>query len=340
MKTSRRIICIMLVLTFCLACHAQASTSEKSPTILIAYFSLANNAGDIDSVDASSCASIVVNENGKLGTTAYIASVIQKALGGDMYAIQTAAPYPSDFDEVVNQNHQEAANSLLPQLSGSVTNMARYDTVFIGYPVWASGVPQAIRAFIAAHDLSGKTVIPFCTHDGYGSGSSFGDIAQLCLQSTILDGYAVSAKDAMAADPQVLSWLDTLGVTAPSANHGETKITVQFGDAVLDGVLYDTPEAKQFIDMLPITVSMWQFGGREFYGGIDGAILPQSEGQLFFANGDITYCAQNDTVAIFYAQTDRPNLTMQVIPMGRVTSDLNTLIAMDEDTQMTFALAK
>lgn len=90
--------------------------------------------------------------------------------------------------------------------------------------------------------------------------------------------------------------------------------------------------------MLPLSVSMWNYGGRELYGGLSGDIAPVSQGQLFFSDGDITYCDQNNTVAIFYAQSSRPNLTMEVIPMGRVTSDLNILVELDEDAEITFSL--
>lgn len=141
------------------------------------------------------------------------------------------------------------------------------------------------------------------------------------------------------ADTQVPQWLHELNISA-DASRAETQIVIHFGDITLNGVLYDTPEARQFMEMLPVTISMWQYGGREFYGGIDGDIAPESEGQLFFADGDITYCDQNNTVAIFYAQTDRPNLTMRVIPMGRVTSDLDILVQMNEDAEMTFALSE
>lgn len=61
------------------------------------------------------------------------------------------------------------------------------------------------------------------------------------------------------------------------------------------------------------------------HGGLDREIPTTEEGRLRFDDGDITYCPQNNSVALFYAQTSRPNLTMKVIPMGRVTSDLAPL---------------
>jgi len=92
--------------------------------------------------------------------------------------------------------------------------------------------------------------------------------------------------------------------------------------------------------MLPVTVSMVGYGGREYYGGISGRIEDSTEGKLNFENGDITYCPSNNTAAIFYAQTSRPNLTMRVISMGMVTSDLSVFDELGSREDITFSLAE
>lgn len=95
--------------------------------------------------------------------------------------------------------------------------------------------------------------------------------------------------------------------------------------------------AKEFIQRLPATVNMGAYGGREYYGSAGEPLTVQGEGQLRFDNGDITYCPTNNTLAIFYAQTDRPNLTMEVYPIGRVTSDLAIFDTLDSRVEITFA---
>lgn len=92
--------------------------------------------------------------------------------------------------------------------------------------------------------------------------------------------------------------------------------------------------------MLPQTISMSGFGGREFYGGLDAEIEVQGEGQYTFEDGQITYCLANNTAAIFYAQTFRPNLTMEVFPMGIVTSDLTVFNQLPGNVDITFILAE
>lgn len=109
---------------------------------------------------------------------------------------------------------------------------------------------------------------------------------------------------------------------------------------MLDGVLYDTSLAEEIKAKFPLTVSMSGYGGREYYGGIDFKPEKISGGQLNFENGDITYCETNNTMAIFYAQTDHPDLTMEVIPIGKVTSDLSVFEGFDSTEDITFELAE
>lgn len=144
----------------------QEGETPRAEHILIAYFSLWDNAPWDEDTDTNTSASVVVDESGAAGTNAYVARMIQEETGGNLHAIITTEPYPADFDAVVAENHSESSRSI----SSAVEDMEQYDTVFIGYPVWATTLPQAVRTFLTEYDFSGKTVIPFCTHDGYGAG--------------------------------------------------------------------------------------------------------------------------------------------------------------------------
>lgn len=260
-------------------------------------------------------------------------------LGGDRFLIQTKETYPTDFSAVIDRNHEEAAQGFLPELTENIENMAQYDVVFIGYPIWNMTVPQAVLAFLTSYYFTGKTIVPFCTHDGYGSGRSYSAIAEACPGAKVLEGIDIEATDISSAERPVSDWLNQLNISFQPAE-AETPILVSVNGVTLSVVLYDTPEAEQFKAMLPLTVSMWNYGGSELYGGLAGDMTVVSPGQLFFTDGDITYCEQNHTVTLFYAQTDRPYLTMEVIPMGRVTSDLDTLIPLNGDANVTFSLAE
>lgn len=315
-----------------------ASTEAAGSRILIAYFSRWGNTNYDDGVDATSSASIVVDDSERYGTTEYEARMIQELTGGKLHLIETEDSYSTDFEEVVSKNHEEADQGILPELKAGDLDMADYDVIFVGYPVWATDAPQAVHSFLQGYDLTGKTVIPFCTHDGYGAGSSYSTIAGLCPGAALLDGLALESTEVPTAQDTVKQWVESLGL--PVAENGQTPIRITIGDQVLDGVLYDNAEARQFLAMLPQTVSMAGFGGREFYGGIDGEIQTEGEGRYSFEDGHITYCPANNTAAIFYAQTDRPNLTMEVFPMGKVTSDLSVFDQLPGNVDITFSLAE
>lgn len=95
-------------------------------------------------------------------------------------------------------------------------------------------------------------------------------------------------------------------------------------------------------EYFPLTISMNGFGGREYYGGVD--FYPEDEnlvgGGNIFDNGDITYCEAHHNMAVFYAQTDKPVLSVDVIPIGRVTSDLSVFENLDRREEITFSLAE
>ncbi len=317
----------------------QLEGTEQS-NILIAYFSRFGNTGYPDDIDASTSASVVLDGDKRYGTTEYIASIIRQSVGGKLHLIETKESYSENFDEVREKNHDEMDKNYLPPLKESDLDISKYDTVFIGYPVWATDVPQAVLSFLDEYDLSEKTVIPFCTHDGYGAGSSYETVEKASHAGKFLDGLAVEAEDVPSAQDTVASWLDSIGMVrqSASASQGETAIKISIGDKVLDGVIYDTALAQEIKSKFPLTVSMSGYGGREYYGGIEFTPKKVSGGQLNFENGDITYCETNNSMAIFYAQTDHPDLTMEVIPIGKVTSDLSVFDTLDSTEDITFTL--
>lgn len=322
---------------------AQEPTENLSESnILIVYFLRYGNTEYSDNVDATTSASIVADGNERYGTTEYVANLIQQNVGGDIHLIETVTPYTADFDELRDVNHEEMQQNVLPELKESNLDISQYDTVFIGYPVWATDVPQAVLSFLKEYDLSGKTVIPFCTHDGYGAGSSYNTIREAGHAAESPDGLAIEAKESPDAGDTVAAWLEDIGIIRESvvAENAETAITITIGDIVLDGVIYDTALAQEIKEYFPLTISMSGYGGREYYGGVD--FYPAEEnlvgGGKTFENGDITYCEAHHNMAIFYAQTNNPNLSVDVIPIGKVTSDLSVFENLDSSEEITFSL--
>lgn len=322
--------------------EANGVLKEQSKNgVLIVYFSRFGNTEYPDNIDASTSASIVIDNN-TFGTTEYLAGIIQERTGGDLHLIRTQKPYPADFDELREQNHSEMDEEYLPPLMESNLDMSQYDMVFIGYPVWAADVPQAVLSFLNEYDLSEKTVIPFCTHDGYGAGNSYSTIREVSHAAESPKGLAIEAKDVRDAADTVTAWLENVNITKQEnrTEDGETAITITIGEIVLDGVIYDTALAQEIKDKLPLTISMVSYGGREYYGGVDFYPENLEGGQRTFENGNITYCEAHHNMAIFYAQTDNPNLSVDVIPIGKVTSDLSVFNHLDSQEEISFSLAE
>jgi len=150
---------------------------------------------------------ILVAYFSRSGNTREIADQIHEKAGGDIFEIQPVNPYPSDYNECVEQAKQELEKGYRPKLKTIVKNIESYDAVFIGYPDWWSTIPAPIVTFLSKCDLSGKTVVPFCTHEGSGLGRSVTDISKLCPKSTLLEGMAIRGSNVKTAQSEVSEWL-------------------------------------------------------------------------------------------------------------------------------------
>ena len=145
------------------------------------------------------------------GNTHIIADMIAEETGADLFEIQPANPYPATYDECTDVAKQEQNENARPEIVGGVENMAQYDTVFIGYPIWWGDLPMAVYTFLESYDFSGKTVIPFCTHEGSGLAGTARSIERACSGATVLDGLAVRGSVAQnqqdEAKSAVVNWL-------------------------------------------------------------------------------------------------------------------------------------
>jgi flavodoxin len=146
------------------------------------------------------------------GNTREIANQIHEKVGGNIFEIVSIDPYPSGYNEVVEQARKELRSEYKPKLKTKVGNMESYDVVFVGYPNWWGTVPRPVVTFLSQYDFSGKTIAPFCTHEGSGLGRSVTDVTKLCPQSTVLDGLAVRGGEVNNAQNKVSEWLRELGI--------------------------------------------------------------------------------------------------------------------------------
>ena len=157
--------------------------------------------------------------------TKVVAEMINDNVGGTLVALELETPYPENYQAIVNQVSNENATGYLPPLKTKIADIEKYDVVFVGFPTWGMQLPPPMKSFLNEYDLSGKTIVPFNTNAGYGIGSSFETVKQLCLNSTVLEGYTtkggverdgilfvMEGKKEVEVQQQVKVWLLKIGL--------------------------------------------------------------------------------------------------------------------------------
>lgn len=190
---------------------SQDGTSSDT-NILVAYFSRVGNTDWEDGVDAVSSASLNVENGEYVGNAEVLARFAQEATGGDLFLIQTAETYPSDYRQTTDKAAEEQDADARPELSSHVEDMDAYDTVILIYPNWWGTLPQPLFTFLEEYDFSGKTILPLCTHAGSRMGRSEGDIRSLCPDAILLEGLAVSGSSVNSAQSDVEEWISSSGI--------------------------------------------------------------------------------------------------------------------------------
>ena len=185
----------------------EPSNAQESG-VLVAYFSWADNAVIEGEVDAVASPSVTAP-----GNVQQLAQWVSERTGGDLFSIQVTEPYSSDWDACLERANQERAEDARPELTASVEQLERYDTVFLGYPNWWYGVPMALLSFLEENDLSDKQVYLFCSHGTGGLASSVEQIDEALPDSTALSEnvFDVYEEDASSSQQDILAWLEELG---------------------------------------------------------------------------------------------------------------------------------
>jgi len=143
----------------------------------------------------------------RTGNTREVANQIQRLVGGDLVAIETVTPYPSDYRETTRQAKRELESNYRPPIKTKIPDLASYDLVFVGSPNWWGTIAMPVMTFLSENDLSGKTIAPFMTHGGSALGRSRADLEKLCPKATILDGLAIPGTAAKTSQKEVAAWV-------------------------------------------------------------------------------------------------------------------------------------
>lgn len=149
------------------------------------------------------------------GNTAIVAKMIAEQTKADLFEVKLKNDtYPVAYKALTEVALSEKKANARPEIADDVENFADYDVVFIGTPNWWADMPMALYTFIEAHNWTGKTVIPFVTHEGSGL-SSIPSKIKTATNAEMLDGLAVyghvAQNDREQAKEEVTNWLKKLG---------------------------------------------------------------------------------------------------------------------------------
>lgn len=194
---------VSLLLATILLCSAIPVFAEETPAhVLVVCFSRTGENYNVGFIQE--------------GNTAKMAKIIAAQTGADLFEIVPEVHYPDDYDSVLPIATQEKNEDARPAYIGDVENWEQYDTVFIGYPIWWAGMPCIMYTFLENHDFTGKTVIPFNTHEGSGQAGTQQDLEGRLPGITVLQGLAVrgskAQNDADGTGADVANWLKSIGL--------------------------------------------------------------------------------------------------------------------------------
>lgn len=145
------------------------------------------------------------------GNTETVAGYLSEALSADLYSITPEIPYTSNDlnwrDEASRSVQEHNDHSLRPAISGGVEDMAQYDVIFLGYPLWWGDAPLIVRTFLESYDLAGKTIVPFCTSSSSSFGDSGKNLEEFAPDALWQDGERFTGR---STPDDVAEWLETL----------------------------------------------------------------------------------------------------------------------------------
>ena len=211
MRKMKYIIASALCMLVAMSCNGKKSEANEAQTAeneqvkttvdvtkkaLVVFFS---HAGDNYSVG-----------NIKVGNTKIVADYISEFTGADQFEIKTTKYDGMAYKPLCDLAKEEQQRGELPPFEGSV-DVSGYDTIFIGGPVWWGTYPQVMFTFFSKYDLSGKTIIPFTTHEGSGLGNCVEDVKKAYPKADVMEGFSMYGHDVRSGKESVEKWLKKLG---------------------------------------------------------------------------------------------------------------------------------
>ena len=206
----------MLVLLYFSLLFFPSYQIDQSKAIII-FFSRAGENYNVGTVD--------------VGNTEMIVNYLKQVTNITSFKINPETDYPTNYQEMVTLAQNEKSSNARPSIKDPLTDISKYDTILLGYPIWHGDLPNIVMTQLEMLDFEGKTIYPFNTHEGSGLGRSISDIKNSAPKADVKDGFALRGTDARKEDSHesIRNWLsDKLGITANQNNgNGETNESTQ-----------------------------------------------------------------------------------------------------------------
>lgn len=227
------------------------------------------------------------------------AYIIAEALSADLFEIQPVEPYTADDVNYHNSRSRTSIEQNDPQARPAIAvlpdDLNRYDTIILGYPIWWGQAPRILYTFMENVDLTGKTIIPFCTSGSSGAGSSASNLQKLTGGSTVwLDAKRIS--NGSSAE-EIRAWAESLRL--PKEEIGMFYIHVH--EAVLAVKAENNSSSEALLQLLKagdITISMHDYGNFEKVGPL-GISIPRNDEDITTTPGDVILY-QGNQVTVYY----------------------------------------
>jgi flavodoxin len=141
-----------------------------------------------------------------VGNTEVAASIIKEFTDADILKVEQVRPYSKGYNECIAEAQADQKRDARPELKTYPDSLSEYDTIYLGFPNYWSTMPMAVFAFLEHFDFSGKTIKPFCTHEGSGMGVSERDIKRLCPTANVAKGLAIHGSNVEKSRKAMERW--------------------------------------------------------------------------------------------------------------------------------------
>lgn len=200
-------LCFLLMISFALIAYAKTCSLAHNAKNNKAEQQMLNDFIDKEQQVKQAKKTLVVYYS-YTDDTRRLANMIHETVGGDVFEIQPLELYPSDYDAAFAQGRKEVEERFKPPLKNKIENIDEYSTIYVGSPIWFDTIAPPVVSFLSGHSLAGKTIIPFFTYDGNGTGESVEETARLSPNAKVAGGFSIKRNEVAKAQETINKWLN------------------------------------------------------------------------------------------------------------------------------------